>query len=164
MKGTAMFERFAKESKTVVIAAREEAVALGAPTLEAEHLLLALARDQQSDAGRVLAESGLDYDGVRTALEREFERSLAAVGVSASAFEVPDVPLPTAATPRWAASSKTVFKRAHEALHKHGNRRLTPTHLLLGVLTAEAGTVPRALAVVHVDRAVLAASAEATLA
>jgi ATP-dependent Clp protease ATP-binding subunit ClpA len=159
-----MFERFAKESKTVVIAAREEAVALGAPTLEAEHLLLALARDQQSDAGRVLAESGLDYDGVRTAFEREFEGSLAAVGVSASSFELADAPLPTSGTPRWAASSKTVFKRALEALHKHGNRRLTPTHLLLGVLAAEVGTVPRALAAIDVDRSALGASAEATLA
>jgi ATP-dependent Clp protease ATP-binding subunit ClpA len=163
MKGNAMFERFAKESKTVVIAAREEAVVLGSPTLEAEHLLLALARDQQSDAGRVLAESGLDYDGVCTALEREFERSLAAVGVSASAFELGEAPLQTAGTPRWAASSKTAFKRAHAALHAHGVRRLTPTHLLLGVLAAEAGTVPRALAAVGVDRSALATSAEATL-
>jgi ATP-dependent Clp protease ATP-binding subunit ClpA len=164
MKGEAMFERFAKESKTVVVAAREEAVALGAPTLEAEHLLLAIASNSHSDAGRVLAQSGLDYDGVRTALEREFERSLAAVGVSESAFELDDAPLPTAGTPRWAASSKTVFKRAHNALHAHGGRRLTPTHLLLGVLAGEVGTVPRALAAVGVDRSALATSAQATLA
>jgi ATP-dependent Clp protease ATP-binding subunit ClpA len=164
MEGDTMFERFAKESKAVVIAAREEAVSMGAPTLEAEHLLLALARDSHSDAGRVLAQSGLDYDGVRTALEREFERSLAAVGVSASAFEPADVSLPTAGTPRWATSSKSVFKRAHDALKAHGGRRLTPTHLLLGVLAAEAGTVPRALAAVDVDRSSVATSAEATLA
>ena len=159
-----MFERFAKDSKTVVIAAREEAVALGAPTLEAEHLLLALSRDQRNDAGRVLAESGLDHDGVRTALEREFERSLAAVGVSASAFDVADAPLPIAGTPRWAASSRAVFKRAHTALQTHGGRTLTPSHLLVGVLAAEAGTVPRALAAIDIDRSALLASAEATLA
>jgi ATP-dependent Clp protease ATP-binding subunit ClpA len=159
-----MFERFAKESKTMVIAAREEAVALGAPTLEAEHLLLAIARNSHSDAGRVLAQSGLDYDGVRTALEREFERSLAAVGVSASSFELGDAPLPTSGTPRWAASSKTALKRAQDALQAHRGRRLTPTHLLLGVIAAEAGTVPRALAAVGVDRSALATSAEATLA
>jgi ATP-dependent Clp protease ATP-binding subunit ClpA len=159
-----MFERFAKESKTVVMTAREEAVALGAPTVEAEHLLLAIARNSHSDAGRVLARSGLDYDGVHTALEREFERSLAAVGVSASSFELADAPLPPSGTPRWAASSKAAFKRALNALRAHRGRRLTPTHLLLGVIAADAGTVPRALAAVGVDRSALETSAEATLA
>jgi ATP-dependent Clp protease ATP-binding subunit ClpA len=159
-----MFERFGKESKEVVFTAREEATARGVSTLEAEHLLLALARLSDSDAERVLAGAGLSYEGVWRALDGEFEQSLAAVGVPAGIFMLDAMSvLPPAGTPTWGTSAKRAVKRAHAALKAHGGRTLTPTHLLLGVLDAEAGTVPRALRVAGVDADELASSVAGTL-
>ena len=67
--------------------------------------------------------------------------------------------VPPARTPTWGTSAKLAFKRAHAALKFHGGRELKPTHLLLGVLAAEAGTVPRALKAAGVNVEALATSA-----
>ena len=158
-----MFERFDERSGTVVAQAREEARLLGANRLEAEHLLLALSLQTTSDAGRVLAEAGLDHDGVRRALDAELERSLEAAGVTPAAAAVAEMPLPTAAQPRWGASAKEAMKRGLTLAQARRDRSILPTHLLLGVLGANEGTVPRALDAVGVDAATLAARAEATL-
>ncbi len=47
------------------------------------------------------------------------------------------------------ASSKLVMQRAARAAV--GQRQIRPGHLLLGVLAAQAGTVPRALALAGAD-------------
>ena len=79
---TSLFDRPDADTRSAVVeAAREEAQALGSATIEAEHLLLALAGDEDSATGRLLADAGLARDGLLAALERESERSLAAVGV-----------------------------------------------------------------------------------
>jgi ATP-dependent Clp protease ATP-binding subunit ClpA len=158
-----MFERFDTQSGTVVVQAREEARLLGATRLEAEHLLLALARQSAWDAGRVLADAGLDHDGLGRALDAEVLRSLASVGVTPGATAIADRPVPTTREPRWGTSAKRAIRRALDAAKARGDRSIHPTHLLLGVLRAEEGTVPRALATSRVDRTHLVASAEATL-
>jgi ATP-dependent Clp protease ATP-binding subunit ClpA len=159
-----MFERFGKDSKAVVLTAREEAMARGASTLEAEHLLLALARRSESDTGRALAAAGLDYEGVWRALELEFEQSLAAVGVPAAMFMLDAMTIvPPAGAPRWGASARLALRRAHRAVKTHGGRTLVPSHLLLGILSADAGTVPRALTIASIDAEELAANVAATL-
>lgn len=157
-----MFERFVKDARRVVAhAAEHEATALGSPTVEAEHLLLALAAEPETPAGRVLADAGLDHDGVRAALEREAERSLAAVGVALGGFELPEpAAAPRAVSPRFATSSKRALERALRAAVARGDRRITATHLLLGILRAELGTVPRALDAAGVDRIALVTRAE----
>ena len=158
-----MLERFDQTSGTVVADAREEARLLGATRLEAEHLLLALSRQTASDAGRVLAEAGLDHDGLREAFDAELERSLEAVGVTMGAVGLLERPLPSAGTPRWGQSAKRALQRALAIAKAHGDRTIRPTHILLGVLRADEGTVPRALAAAGVNGAALAASAEAAL-
>src|SRR6478609_5594872 len=55
-----------------------EARELGSPTVEAEHLLLALTRSDNAAAAALRAK-GLDHDAVAEALAAETERSLAAV-------------------------------------------------------------------------------------
>jgi hypothetical protein len=55
------------------------------------------------------------------------------------------------------------LRRAAITAKDRGDRQLTPTHILIGVLRAREGTVPRALAASGVDPAELAARAEATL-
>ncbi len=160
-----MFERFAKDVRAAVMrAADEEARRLGSRTVEAEHLLLALAADTHAPAGRLLAEAGLDHEGVLAALERETERSLAAVGVALSDFALPGVPAAPPRSPRFAASGKRALERTLRVAVARGDRRISAPHLLLGVLRAELGTVPRALAAAGVDRAELATRAERLLA
>lgn len=160
-----MFERFTKDARAVVLrAAQVEAQAAGSPTIEAEHLLLALAADQRSAAGKLLADAGLDHDGVLAALERETERSLAAVGVSAGDFALPDAPPAPRRRPRFAASAKRALERGVKFAVARRDRRIVGAHLLIGVLRAEVGTVPRALAAADVDRIALATRAEQLLA
>jgi D-alanyl-D-alanine carboxypeptidase len=149
-----MFERFSHEARDVVKAAEAQARELGSPTIEAEHLLLAL-----TDRVAALPSVGLDHDGVLAALEAERDRSLAAVGVSASGFE--PTPLPT--TPKFATSAKSALELALREALVRGDKRILPGHLLLGVLRPQAGTVPRALAQAGVDREELRARTTAEM-
>jgi ATP-dependent Clp protease ATP-binding subunit ClpA len=159
-----MFERFVKDARRVVIhASQVEAVELGSPTIEAEHLLLALAADAASPAGRLLAENGLDRDGVCAALERETERSLAAVGVGIGEYVLPDRPAAPRRSPRFAASSKRALERAVKVASHRRDGHVGAVHLLVGILRADIGTVPRALAAADVDRVALLTRAERLL-
>jgi len=150
-----MFERFTRDARQVVKAAETLASGLGSPTVEAEHLLLALA-----DSVPVLADYGLDHDGVLAALDEERERSLHAVGISARDFDLPPQPL---TRPRFAASSKLALERAVRAAAARSDRRIAGGHILVGVLAADAGTVPRALAIAGIDRQELRDRAAAAL-
>jgi D-alanyl-D-alanine carboxypeptidase len=158
-----MFERFKTDSRAVILDAMEEARVRAEPKVEAEHLLLALARRSAWDAGRVLAEAGLDHERLRSALDEEVWRTLEAVGVGSGAVWTPDSKLPMTGQPHWGESAKAALRKATVVAKEHGNRRLVPTHILLGVLRAHEGTVPRALAAAGIDPAELAARAEATL-
>jgi len=149
-----MFERFTKDARHVVDDAVEEARRSGSPTIEAEHLLLALAAGTGPSA-RVLHGSGLTPNRTRAALDEHFERTLATVGVSPGAFNLP----PPAPSPklRFSASFKLALERALKAAMERKDRRIGAEHVLLGVLRAEAGTVPRLLAAEGIDRDELAA-------
>jgi D-alanyl-D-alanine carboxypeptidase len=148
-----MFERFTADARAVVMAAAEvEAAQAGARTIEAEHLLLAL-------AARGVA--GLDHATVAEALEDEQRRSLAAVGVELDAYDLP-APRRPHAKPRFGTSAKTALHQALKAALARRDRRIVEGHLLLGVLAAERGTVPRALRIVDLDPAELRARAFGT--
>ncbi|MGH2718648.1 MAG: Clp protease N-terminal domain-containing protein [Actinomycetota bacterium] len=151
--------------QTVVTQAREEARAAGLPTIEAEHLLLAIARHSGSPAARILTEAGLDHDAIAAALAVEVALSLEAAGIPATAF--PHVQPGTGARrsrhqPRLAESTRLAFHRSMQATT--GPRTLTELHLLAGVLRAEVGTVPRALAFAGIDRAALLAHTQEAIA
>jgi D-alanyl-D-alanine carboxypeptidase len=160
-----MLERLEKDARRAVLrGAHDEAQALGSSAVEAEHLLLALAADEHDPSGRLLAESGLGHDEVRVALEHETERSLAAVGVVLGDFTLPETPVAPRRRPRLAASAKRALERAARIAVGRRDRRITSSHLLLGVLRTDIGTVPRALAAAGVDREALAVRAERLLA
>ncbi|MDO8188026.1 Clp protease N-terminal domain-containing protein [Conexibacter sp. JD483] len=158
-----MFERFAKDAAKVVHDAVEEAAALGSPTIEAEHLLLAIAGGRHGGATFLLEDAGLDADALMAALEREHELSLAAAGVAIGDFELPATPPRPRRTPSFATSSKRALERALKVAVANHSRRVGALHLLVGVLRAEFGTVPRALAGAEVDRIALATRAERML-
>jgi D-alanyl-D-alanine carboxypeptidase len=140
--------------------AREEAKAVGSPSVEAEHVLLAIAAHHGTEAQRILAAGGLDHDRLLAALDREFEESLAGAGVSLSAFDLPSASPRHDRVPRWGTSFKLA---AHRAPKGGPGGRLDSTRLLLGILRAQVGTVPRALSLAGIDRVEVAASAEQAL-
>jgi ATP-dependent Clp protease ATP-binding subunit ClpA len=123
-----------------------------AKSIEAEHMLLALAASD-TPAGRVLNEAGLNHERLAAAIRDEHRRSLAFAGVTAPdedntlATEV-DGPV------SMGTSAKVAVRRALLAQRESGHRllRLASTDLLIGILQAELGTVPRALAIAGVDR------------
>ncbi len=146
--------------RAILQRARDEARAAGSPTVEAEHLLLAIGAQKGSRARRVLEEAGLDQGGIRAALDRERELSLLAAGVSPAGFALPSPTALPERVPRWGESTKLALRRAPKTpLGGH----METTHLLLGVLRAQVGTVPRALAFAGVDRTELAARTEEAL-
>ena len=158
-----MFERFAKDARGVAERAHEEARLAGARTVEAEHLLLALAADERTATGRLLAGQGLDRDGVLELLERETERSLAAVGVSLGGAGLPPRSAVPGPSPRWGASAKRALEEALVVARDRGERHIAGGHILLALLLARRGTVPRALDVGGADVRALIAGAHAAM-
>jgi ATP-dependent Clp protease ATP-binding subunit ClpA len=153
-----IFARFAGDARRVVRRAEREAVELGSPVIEAEHLLLALTWTDEA----AMAMVGLDRETVVLALETEWERSLAAVGIVAGDFDLPARRVE--GHPRMAASARTALERAVKAAAARKDRRFVAGHVLLGLLQADAGTVPRALSLTGFDRAELKDRSAALLA
>ncbi|MEU9096118.1 Clp protease N-terminal domain-containing protein [Streptomyces sp. NPDC048361] len=143
----------------VIVRATDEAREDGSATFGAHHLLLSLAADHGSAAQQVLASAGLDRAAVRAALDREFEHSLSVVGVDPAAYG-PLRPGRTAQQPRMGASARLALERSFASARK---KDLRSAHLLLGILEAQAGTVPRALALAGIDPAALADRVRQTL-
>jgi D-alanyl-D-alanine carboxypeptidase len=144
-----MSTAFDRYLPAVIERAEHEAREDGSPTIEATHLLLAVATDPEPGTARVLAAADLDDGVLRRALEREFEHSLSTVGVSATTYRLPR-PSRLPSHPGMGTSAKLALERAFAAVA--GKKDLRPAHLLLGILSAPVGTVPRALALAGFDR------------
>jgi ATP-dependent Clp protease ATP-binding subunit ClpC len=76
----------APDAKRALLAAYEESRALGASYIGPEHVLLALASDEESDAGRLLERFGVSHTGLRGAVVR---------GVDTASGETREPPSPT---------------------------------------------------------------------
>jgi D-alanyl-D-alanine carboxypeptidase len=139
-----------KQLAGLLDAGAEHARADGSATLEARHVLLALAGDPVT--APLLRTAGLDAAALRRALHREFAASLAAVGVAPAGGELPR-PAAHTGSVGLGASTKLAMERGFAAATR--KRDVTTAHVLFGILAADVGTVPRALALAGVDRAAL---------
>ena len=150
--------------ETALVVVRQfvsEAKQDAAKFVEAEHMLLALATNDETDTCRLLHESGLSYRQLMSALREERRRTLSFAGVEpldeqqTAATEL-DRPLALG------TSAKVAIKRAMIASRDRRSRRprILSTGLLVGILQAELGTVPRTLAIAGVDRKMLIARLE----
>ncbi len=144
--------RFDTYLENVVAQAEQEAMDDGSPTIEAPHLLLAIAAQDGTDAQRILDSAGLGYSVLKDALRREFANSLSAAGVSLDAFDLPRATPDPSRRPQLGGWFRPTMERAMAA---RPNGNLHSAKLLLGILGAEVGTVPRAIALAGVDRAAL---------
>ncbi len=158
--------RIAKQTRQILKQAVREASDLNSRSVEAEHILLAISG--QSGAGRaVLLEFGLDHSGIVGGLRAEFETSLSAAGVDISDYA--ELALTGAKQkrkkPKWGSSATLVVKRAAlNSVIAEEKRRIEPAHLLLALLQAREGTVPRLLAAIDVDRRALTQRVEEEMA
>lgn len=142
-------------SSQVMLQFEVEAKRDGAKSIEAEHMLLALATRPDSDAAKLLKEFGLDHKRLDSALLEERRRTLAFAGMNApdrKLVEATELDSPLSL----GTSAKAAVRRALIGA-RHDRRRvpLRSTDLLAGILEAELGTVPRVIAIAGVDRAVL---------
>jgi ATP-dependent Clp protease ATP-binding subunit ClpA len=140
---------FDKYLHAIIMRAQHEAREDASTTIEAQHLLLAVAGEPEPTVGPLLASAGLDREAVHAALEREFVDSLGAVGVASDAYDLPR-PSRLPHNPKIGTSAKLALERG--VFHAARKKDLRPAHVLLGILSAEVGTVPRALALAGVDR------------
>jgi ATP-dependent Clp protease ATP-binding subunit ClpA len=139
-----MFERFTEDARAAVHAAVSDAKASSQPTVEAEHLLLALATSPE------LQSVGLDREQLAEALIEEERRSLLAVGLSAEHYQQPQSPS-RAQKPRFGASAKLALERGVKLAQMRDGRQFRSQELLGGVLAAQHGRVPRALDLAGID-------------
>ncbi|GAA4196157.1 hypothetical protein GCM10022252_43040 [Streptosporangium oxazolinicum] len=135
---------------TIITEGAVEAQRHGSATVEAQHLLLAVTAQEGTAPQRVLASAGLDHQAVRAALDREFDHSLSTVGVSRASFGIPLSSATLRRPPTMGATGKLALDRGFALVSR--KKDLRPAHVLLGILLAEVGTVPRALALAGVDR------------
>jgi Clp amino terminal domain, pathogenicity island component len=157
--------------KEVVFRAIEEARRRGSDSVEAEHLMLALAWNRASVPALLMADVDLDYESLDAALTEERARSLAFVGIANFPADRL-VATPKESRPNWGASSREALSRSrriiNERAHARGaggpraggprartRARSDDLDLLTAILRAEFGTVPRALAFAGVDREAL---------
>jgi ATP-dependent Clp protease ATP-binding subunit ClpA len=124
-----VFERFTDEARQVVIAAQEEARALGNTWIGTEHILLGLAGDRGAGAAEVLASFELDVDGLR-------EEVATLVG---RGDRTPEGQIPF--TPR----SKKVLELALREALSLGHNFIAPEHVLLGLVREDEGVAARVL-------------------
>lgn len=136
-----MFDQMTRTSREIVTRGMDEAHALGSTTIEAEHLLAALAMST-GPVGGVLAQEGLTADRVRDLIREERSRSLASAGIRAPS------PAPTEGDLPLSTSAKAVLRRAVAA----SRGSITDVTMATAVLGQEAGTVPRLLAIAGVDK------------
>ncbi|MEU1387188.1 MULTISPECIES: Clp protease N-terminal domain-containing protein [unclassified Nonomuraea] len=146
----------------IIVRGAAEARAEGSAATQAHHLLLAITTVEGTAAHRVLTAAGLGRQAIRDALDREFEHSLGAAGVSLASYDLPEPVRHPKDHPKLGASARLALERGFAAAKS--KKDLRPAHLLRGVLGAGVGTVPRALALAGVDRAGLIDRVEETLA
>jgi hypothetical protein len=112
------FERFTERAKQVLVLAQEEARRFNHNYIGTEHLLLGLIREGEGIAAKALAESGIELDAARDAVEYIIGRGDEPVRG--------DVSL----TPR----SKKVVELAFGEAHSLGHGYVGTEHLLLGLV------------------------------
>lgn len=145
---------FSQYLANIVERAGHEAREDRSPNFEAQHLLLAIAGEQEPTTEQLLASAGLDYEAIRAMLDREFEESLRVVGVTVTASDLPRS-AHGSTNPKPGTSARLAMERGFSSVaHK---KDLRPAHLLLGILQASTGTVPRALALAGINQADLEA-------
>ena len=117
-----MFERYTEKARRVIFFARYEASQLGSRSIETEHILLGLLREDKALAGRFFPRAQATLDSIRKEVEgRTQKREKVSTSV--------ELPL--------SDQSKRVLTHASEEADRLLNNYIGTEHILLGLLRAE---------------------------
>ena len=131
-----MFERFTDQARSAIVAATEEAGALGHRHLGTEHVLLGLLHDPTCVGGRAFASLGVSFDDARA-------RVAAIVRDDGAGPDGPELLTPGA--------KKLLELSGREAV-RHGHAHIGTGDLALALLNARDGTAVRVLNELGVER------------
>jgi uncharacterized protein (TIGR02246 family) len=113
-----MFERYTEKARRVIFFARYEASQYGSMTIETEHLLLGLMREDRALVWKFLRENG----GVES-IRREIESQITRGERLSTAIEIPV-----------SAECKRILNKAVEEAERLGSKYVGTEHILLGIL------------------------------
>jgi len=116
-----MFERYTEKARRVIFFARYEASQVGSPTIETEHLLLGLLREDIAVTNRFIG----SYISLEDIVKQLRKQTAVREKVSTSV----DLPLSN--------ESKRVIAYAAEESDRLGHKHIGPEHLLLALLREE---------------------------
>jgi ATP-dependent Clp protease ATP-binding subunit ClpC len=125
-----MFERFTDRGRRVVVLAQEEARALDHSYIGTEHILLALIRESDGVAAKVLESAGISLETVRQRVEEIIGR-----GQHAPAGQIPLTP-----------PARKVIELALSESRVLDHHYIGTEHLLLGLIREGDGVAARVLA------------------
>ncbi len=117
-----MFEKYTEKARRVIFFARYEASQFGSPTIETEHLLLGLIREDKTLTARFIPKASATIQDIRKEIEG---RTLIRDKVSTS------VELP------FSEECKRALNSAVEESERLGHRHIGTEHILLGLLREE---------------------------
>jgi len=125
-----MFERYTERARRVIFFARYEASQLGSRTIETEHLLLGLIRENNGLTGKLLGRSEIEADSIRNEIQTRTEvREKISTSV--------EIPL--------SVESKRVLAYAAEEAEKMLHKYIGTEHILLGLLREKKSLASRIL-------------------
>src|SRR5258705_10467870 len=113
-----MFERYTEKARRAIFFARYEASQSASPTIEPEHLLLGILRDNKDLIFKLT-----EIKNPTVAIRRSIEHHVRPEEVISTSVELPLAP-----------ATKDILMKAHEASEALGHRHIGPEHLLLGIL------------------------------
>ncbi|SVB32779.1 uncharacterized protein METZ01_LOCUS185633, partial [marine metagenome] len=125
-----MFERYTERARRVIFFARYEASQLGSRTIETEHLLLGLIRENNGLTEHLLGRSKIEPDEIRSEIEA---RTRVREKISTSV----EIPL--------SVESKRVLAYAAEEAEKMFHKYIGTEHILLGLLREKKALASRIL-------------------
>jgi ATP-dependent Clp protease ATP-binding subunit ClpC len=117
-----MFERYTEKARRVIFFARYEASEFGAQSIETEHILLGLLREDRQLVEQFLKSPRRFLDAIRKEIENR-------TGLRDKVPASVDMPL--------SPGAKRVLSLAAEESDRMGHRHIGTEHLLLGILREE---------------------------
>jgi ATP-dependent Clp protease ATP-binding subunit ClpC len=120
-----MFERYTEKARRVIFFSRYEASQFGAISIEAEHILLGVVREDRSLVERFFPSPAVAPETIRREVEGRLEKNS---GVSLTTATI-DLPLSNKA--------KQALTFAAEEAERFGHHYIGTEHLLLGLLRVE---------------------------
>lgn len=124
-----MFERFTEKAIEVIMYAQEESRRLGHNFVGTEQLLLALIRQENTIAAKVMKSMGITIENARIAVELIIGK-----GSSFVAVEIPFTP-----------NGKQALEHSLAECRQLGQNRITTEHLLLGIILQGRGVAIQVL-------------------